>query len=312
MNTETADRAMAWHQMGTTLPTGITSAEDALRESGLANWNVRKEPIYLDDGLLVPGKFATVRDTPSGGKEVMGVVGKQFHILQNEDHIPFLDAFADETGATFDTAGTTTGSEETFISMKLPSMVNVLGNTDRHDLYVTALNSHVGSRSFTLMVTPVRVVCTNMQSAALGDASNSFRVRHTSGATRTVVNEARQMVDRVFTYLDDFQKHADILASKKMTDDEFYAIIQREFGSESTAPHVVARVDAKFDALMYLFTQSETQEGIRNTAWAGYNALVEYFDHYSETRGDNPNRSRAINSVLDPSAKRRALRAVVA
>ena len=301
-------RNHAWSLLGTNLPPGTTSSEEALRLSGLAGWNVRKEPIYTSEGLAIAGKYATVRDVPGEERsEVLGIVGDQFHIVQNEDHIGYLDAFADEVGATFEAAGTTRGAEETFITMKLPSMLRVLGDSDPHDLYVTALNSHVGSKSFTLMVTPVRLVCTNMQSVAIGNAQNVRRVRHTPGVSKIVVDEARQTIDEMFTYLEDFQTTADIMARTPMSEAEFEERIRRGYGTNSTAPHVKARMEVKIDELKQLFAEANTQDGIRNTAWAGYNAIVEFQDHFSETRGGDPYRARALNSVLDTSAKRRAL-----
>lgn len=305
-------RDHAWARIGKILPEGTRSAEEALRLAGLAGWNVRKEPIYTAEGLTVPGRYATVRDVPGEDRaEVLGVVGEQFHIVQNEDHVGFLDTFADEVGATFEAAGTTQGAEETFITMKLPSMLRVLGEADPHDLYVTALNSHVGSKSFTFMVTPVRLICTNMQSQALGAASNVRRVRHTPGVSKVVVDEARKTIDDMFSYLESFQTTADIMARTPMSEAEFEERIRRGYGTTSKAPHVTARMESKIEELMYLFAEANTQDGIRNTAWAGYNALVEYQDHYSETRGGDPLRARALNSVLDSSAKRRALDVVM-
>ncbi len=44
------------------------------------------------------------------------------------------------------------------------------GTQDRTELYLAALNSHDGSSKFTFLVTPIRIVCANTQSAALRDA----------------------------------------------------------------------------------------------------------------------------------------------
>ena len=307
--TTTAPRRVAWHALGTILPEGTTSAEEALILSGLAGWNVRKRELYAANGALVSGKYATVRDTPDGGEEVLGVVGDRFEIIQNEAHIELLDTFADEVGATFDSAGTTTGGAETFISMKLPSYFAV-GGEDAHDMYVTALNSHVGSRSFTFLVTPVRLICTNMQSAALRSRSNVRRVRHTSGAPRAVAQEARRLADDTFAYIEDFLGVANRLANTPMTVGEFEDLVRDVFGTASKAPHVMARADNKVETLVRLFVEAETQNAIRNTAWAAYNAFSEYQDHFAETRGGDPARARALSSVLAPSLKAKALKLV--
>src|SRR3546814_11921027 len=88
---------------------------------------------------------------------------------------------ADESGAIFDTAGSLRVGRQVFITMQLPNSLTI-GGTDRVDLNIAALNSHDGSSAFRILVTPVRVVCANTQSAALRNHESSFSLRHTRHA----------------------------------------------------------------------------------------------------------------------------------
>ncbi len=118
---------------------------------------------------------------------MLGVVGNKYEPMQkNEASCDLLDALTGESGAVYETAGgALRGGRETFVTMKLPeSMVfdGIDGTKDRTDFfYLAALNSHDGSSKFRFLVTPVRIVCANTQSAAIARAAASFGISHTGG-----------------------------------------------------------------------------------------------------------------------------------
>lgn len=112
-----------------------------------------------------------------------------------------------------------------------------------------------------------------------------------------------------------------------MTDAAFDALIDATFGttgtgagtgsvdgSESAGTRVSARIRdterQRRDRLHWLFTDADTQAGIRATAWAGYQAVTEYVDHYApvRTRGDQATaRATRLLTSDDPDRiKRRA------
>ena len=55
-----------------------------------------------------------------------------------------------------------------------------------------------------------------------------------------------------------------------------------------------------------LFADAQTHEQVRGTVWAGFNAFVEYADHYSEVRGPLENRARsaALGSAFKAKARK--------
>ena len=99
-------RTDAWHRLGTTVRERAFTAEEAMRIGHLGGWNVRKVALtateITDGGVHVldaPG-FATVRNNPfTDTPEALGVVGRAYTPLQNEDHAEFLNLLADESGA---------------------------------------------------------------------------------------------------------------------------------------------------------------------------------------------------------------------
>jgi phage/plasmid-like protein (TIGR03299 family) len=285
-------REDAWHRLGTTVRDQAFSAEQAMRLGKLGGWNVRKAPLtaadITDDGVdqvEVPRFYATVRTNPfTGQPETLGVVGSGYTPLQNEEHAEFLNLLADEGGAIFDTAGSLGGGRQVFITMQLPKTLTV-GGTDRVDLYIAALNSHDGSSAFRILITPIRVVCANTQDAALRNRQASFSIRHTRNA-KAAVEAARNALGLTFTYAEAFEAEAERLIQTTLTDAAFDELVTEVFGSTDPTSSTRARENdrQRRHRLHWLFTDADTQADIRGTAWAGYQAVAEYVDHYAPVR----------------------------
>ena len=234
-DTTTITRHDAFATLGTPL-LSTTSAQEALEAGGLANWNVRKAPVFATDPISgqtieMPDRRSVIFDRPDGKLGYLGDVGRQHTTIQNEEQIEVMNMFATEAGATFETAGIARGGRKVFVTMKLPGH-----------------------------------------------------------------------------YLDEFQATAERLAATDLSIDRFQEIIEREFGAgEEASARVMAAAENRTGEMLSLFSQSATNSGIRETAWAGFNALTEWSDHFAPTRGDDPDASRAERAIYDPAFKNRAL-----
>lgn len=312
-------REDAWHHLGTVLPDAFT-AQDAMLHGHLGGWDVRKAPMFTEvegQRLAIPNRYAVVRDNPvvPGQVDVLGNVGEAYRIMQNEELAGLLDALVDESGAHFQTAGAIDGGRKVFVTLKLPEGVRV-GDADPVDNYIAAMTSHDGSSSTTLMVTPVRIVCQNTMNLAFREATNQFRIRHTSGAGKILMQQAREALDFTFGYIAGFQQQAEQLINTTMTQTQFEEIITREFGAPIDAPVVTrSRADNKLFEMAELFSDSFTHATVRDTAWAGLNALTEWNDHMAPVRGAAPGEEQAVRSrkaLLDPGFKNAALKLMLA
>lgn len=106
----------AWHGLGQIVTDYPTSAE-AIKHAGL-DYEVIKSPLYTnasniinptdslgirDNEVNVPDYFATIR---TDNNAVLGVVGKEYHIVQNREAFSFFDAIVGGTdGILYETAG---------------------------------------------------------------------------------------------------------------------------------------------------------------------------------------------------------------
>ncbi|MEU6786977.1 DUF932 domain-containing protein [Nonomuraea angiospora] len=279
-----------WHRLGYTAP-GPMTAEELLTNAQLAGWNVRKVPVGTvtdpDTGQPVTSEedFLIVRTNPvTREPERLGMVGKEYKIVQNEEAADFLQTLVDESGAIFDTGGSLNGGRRVFVTMRLPEPLMV-GGHDRLDLYLAAFSRHDGWGAFTTVATPVRVVCANTERAALRNHASMFRVRHT-GHIAGRIAEAREALKLTWRHGEAFAAEAEKLLAIPMDVKEFRQFTNTLHPLASDAKELTRRNhELAMRELEYLFTTAPTQEPIRNTRWAAYNAVTERLDHRSPVIG---------------------------
>ncbi|MFJ4895634.1 DUF932 domain-containing protein [Streptomyces sp. NPDC088788] len=303
-------RESAWHGLGT-VTAGALTAEEAMEKAYLAEWNVRLLELgateITEDGATrveVPEHFASVRTNPKTRRtETLGVVGSDYHPVQNEEHAEFLNLLADESGAHFETAGALKNGRQVFLTMKMPQSM-VINGTDATDLYIAALNSHDGSSAFRIITTPIRVVCANTQRAAISCARSSFTVRHTAGAKARIA-QARTALGLTFKYAEEFEKAAQRMVEAEMTLGELRNVVDAIWPvAPNDSKQKRTNTEKRWGQISYLFEQAETQAAIRGTRWAGYNALTEFVNHEAPTMGktDDAKRRARAERIISGSA----------
>lgn len=215
----------AWHGLGQIVQDYPTSAE-ALQSAGL-NYFVEKRKLfthrneYENPQISVPDFYATLR---ADNNEVLGVVGKDYEVIQNVDAFNFFDAIVNGDGIQYETAGALGKGERIFITAKLPSYIKV-GKDDLIEQYLFLTTSHDGYGSITAAFTPIRIVCNNTLNAAMNNHSNAIKIRHTANAKERleqahkvmgISNRLAQQLEEVFNSW----------TKVKITDPELQRLIQ--------------------------------------------------------------------------------------
>lgn len=281
-------REVAWHKLGVVTPDALT-AEDALKTAQL-DWVVKvsEAPIStVVDGkqIHLNNKYLTYRNHPKKGLTALGVVGNRYNPINNIESFNFLNHIADESGAVFETAGSLGDGQRVFMTMKFPESMT-LGGVDLVDNYIMAVNSHDGSSSFTVAVTPIRAVCTNTVRLALRQAKSKISLKHTSGATAKV-QAARETLGIVWKYQEEFEREVESMLKVKFTDADFKKFIEKmipEPKQDDPSVRAVNTVETKRSELIVLWN-APTQANVKNTAWAAYNTVVEWADWVKPVRG---------------------------
>jgi len=293
-------RLSAWHQLGTVTDSCMT-AEEVMSKAWLGGWEVRKIPLFgmetTERGVTkvdCPDKFMTVRTNPAtGDTEYLGVVGEDYTTVQNEQVTEVLNLLVDQSGAHFETAGSMRKGRSVFVTMKLPTAMEIAG-VDRMDLYLAATTSHDGTASLRLDATPVRIVCANTQRMAYERSQGSYTFRHTSNINAKIT-EARQALRLVWKHFDAWQVEAEKMLNEALTMGEFENIVAQVWPVAADASDV-AKNNAKqrTNTLRYLIRDADTQKAIKGTRWAGYQAITEYLDHYVPATGETVRATRAL------------------
>lgn len=276
-----SNREVAWHKLGV-VTDGAQTAGQALQVAQLDSLvKVSENPVgAVVDGKVItfPNKFITYREHPKKGTTALGVVGKRYTPIQNSEAFDFLNVLADESGAVFETAGSLGNGERVFMTMKFPESMT-LGGNDVVDNYIMAVNSHDGTTAFTVAVTPIRAVCTNTVRLALAKAQSKISLRHTANATQKV-QQARDTLNIVWKYQEEFQSEVELLLSEKFSDAEYKRFIEvlvpEPKGKDISQRQINSVLEVRSD-LMGLW-KAPTQQNIAGTKWAAYNAVAEYED----------------------------------
>lgn len=303
-----SSRTPAWHKLGT-VTEGALDVDTALKTAKM-DWLVEQVPVFVQYSgsiVTVPERVANVRKHPAKDTvDVLGIVGDRYEVVQNHEAFAILNDIADESGAVFETAGSLKGGKRVFISMALPQHLE-FKNGDTAGLYLLATNSHDGKSACQIAVTPVRVVCQNTLSMAIGRARSSFSIRHTKNASRRI-EEARAALGLTFTYVDAFQMEVERLISEEFTKQQFERLITEVFpkvNEDSTLS--VKNADERRESLLNLW-DAPTQENSKGTKWAAYNSVVEYLDWYAPASSD----ARRAEKVLASFAVQRVKDATLA
>jgi phage/plasmid-like protein (TIGR03299 family) len=298
----TPGRRDSLHEIGTDV-SDAAGTYDALASAGLTGWNVRTIPTFTADGRPIPNGRAA-EATVNGAARLLGQVGKSYQPVQTEDFAALLDTLAAESGARPDVVATLYGGKRVLIGMKLPEPMRV-GDDPLNVSMVAIINHLTGANQ--LAVVPFRVFCANQQPQINRDGEPLFVLRHTSKAADRLESAGR-MVEAVGGRLAAFRGDAEKMLGQPMSEAEFLARTAKLFPRADGDSKVGAtRFENRQAALRRLFVEEPTQESIRWTAWGGFQAVVEYLDHYAVTRRGS---DEAAAGVQRTGAQRRAIRSL--
>jgi phage/plasmid-like protein (TIGR03299 family) len=295
-----------WHRLGTVTAECLTAAE-VMQVAYLGGWDVQVEALRtVESGATVPGRYATTRLHPkSGSREVLGLVGPTYRVVQNEEACQLLELIIDETGAKYETAGSLRGGREVFVTMRLPETMRIAG-VDEVDLYLAMCTSHDASRAGRVLVSPTRIVCANTLRAAFADNVGEYTFRH-SGDIHGKLQDVRDALYLVPAYLDQFQAEAEKMIERQVEWDQLQAISDRLWPMrEEDGENAYLKRMARERDLKHLFEDAPTQENIRGTALGAYNSVVEWLDHYQPARGEGHRAHKILTDGTITAVKEKA------
>jgi len=304
-----------WHRLGTRLETPPATAAEAMSAAGL-DWEVVKAPLYISGvGRLieVPDRFAIVRKDRLDRADCkpFGTVGRDYQPLQNIEAFEFFDPLLQSGAITFETAGALGRGERIWVLARLRGDLDI--GPDRLERYLLLSNRHDGQGSVNIKFTPVRVVCQNTLSAAIGGQGRSFCVRH-DGQLHDRLDEARALIGMIHDTYRELAAAFEALRSHRLDRKGVDKYLEEVFPTpaKDAPPAAFARVARDRSAAKYLgeYGRGNDAPDVEGTLWAAYNGVTDYIDHRKTNRIVNDFHESRLKYVWfghGASTKQRAL-----
>ena len=284
------DRNKAWDGLGTKVEDAANSA-DALRLAGL-DWAVEQRPVFMRGWQTpIPNYKANVRNTDS---KVLGIVTDRYQIVQNTDAFAFTDALIGGD-VRYETAGSLKGGKRVWLLAKMP-MAKVAG--DDVEPYLCFSNTHDGSGSVKICVTPIRVWCQNTLNLALRTAKRSWATKHV-GNLDDKLYEARMTLELADRYMLQLDEQAQRLANVTVTDEKLMKLLEEMFPcKEDATERQKNTVKTAKDEFMICYFMPDLAK-FRGTAWGVVNAMADMVDHSKPQRNTANYRENNWGRIMD-------------
>ena len=265
----------AWHGLGQVVDNAMTS-EEAIRLANL-DYQVVKSPILVKEtGFEVPEKFATYRlDT----LEPLGIVGKNYEVVQNTEAFGFFDSIIDKSEAIFETAGVLGVGEKIFVTAKLPEDFLVAGEPCQK--YILLTNSHDGSSSIICGFTAIRVVCNNTLQASLRGMQNKVSIRH-KGNAKEKLADAHKVLEIASRYMIEIEDSFNQMAKAKISDDGLKKYIEHVMKPETKMDEEYSTRFQNICNKVFEFAKThptQNTDAANGTIWGAYNSISGFFNH---------------------------------
>lgn len=282
----------AWHSLGTVLD-GTMPAREAFALAD-ADWQVISTPIFDPAGMPIEGWQRIARaDTDA----TLSVKADSYTIVQNEQLIRIAEAVREDI--TMDAVVVLDGGKRVaFTALVNQSETDVLPGDSVYQ-YLVGCTSHDGTVAFQTMFSPIRVVCQNTLSAALGHAENKrmakrrMSVRHTTNANAIIeklpeiicfkrqqftagIEELKAMASKPCLAAD-FRKYCENVFA-----DQLAGVTNDKRGDKTTQRPKKLEDLACWDSIANKFNGEGIGfdiKGVQGTYWGAYQAVSEYLTH---------------------------------
>ncbi len=284
----------AWHKLGHVV-NGTLPAREAFALGG-ADWEVLSTPIFTPTGQPIKGYQAISRG--DNGK-VLSVQKDSYTIVQNEQLIRLAEALHEDAEMSA-VCVLDEGRKVTFTARINDSTREVVKG-DEVEQYIVGATSHDGSIAFQTLFTPVRVVCQNTLSMALGHADRTsaagkgkrLSIRHTLNCN-AMIERLPEIIDVKRRQFTAGLAELEAMAAKPCSHVQFADYCRQVFseqlqgvtndkrGDKATArPKVLADLP-QWDSIANKFAGDGIGfdiRGVQGTYWGAYNAITEWVTH---------------------------------
>lgn len=322
----------AWSKLGVTVDRLMKSAEAI--KLGAMDWQVLKIPHYYD---FTDKNGNTIRRQASDAFSLaradtgihLGTVGARYQPIQNENAFEFMDSLLAEHGASYHAVGAIDQGRKVFLCAEFSKYGFSLNGNDTSMPYLVLFNPHDGSGVGELFPSITRTECENTTNTARRDARTMYKFRHTGDIKNKLIN-ARRVIGMAVDSFKEYRIQAETMAKTQMPEPVRYfnnvldevlemteaktmtgaqALAKAIARDEDEREALVAKYDGQIERRRTILddiceryeSAKNGKNGMRGTAWAGYNAVTEYANHNTIGRkvgSTDQQASRKFESIL--------------
>jgi phage/plasmid-like protein (TIGR03299 family) len=297
--------AVPWHGLGVPVANDLTAKE--MMDAAKLNWRVEKKPLFvISNGrnIVVPSQCALMRDSDD---QIMSIITDDWNPVQNEEAFDFFKEFVDAGDMEMHTAGSLKSGRMVWALAKIKQSFSLFNGKDEIESHLLFSNPHEYGKSIDIRFTPIRVVCNNTLTLALGSKSDlTVRMNHRAEFNPEKVKEALGIATKK---LGKYKDVAEFLASKKFKTETVLDYFNELF------PHTKANDDDESDEELKIsrparlsFDALDKQPGHalgEGTWWNAFNSVTYNIDHVlghkPESRLNSawygPNRAKKIQAL---------------
>ena len=262
-----------WHGLGVKVNDDLT-VDEMIEAAGL-DWTVSKQPTFyrIGDEEISTGKFALIRDTD---KKFLSNVSDGWEPCQNRDAFSIFEEFVERNELEMHTAGSLKDGQVTWGLAKMKDQF-ALFNDDVTEQYLLLVNPHVFGQGIHVRSTPIRVVCNNTLSFALGKASEVQATQNHRAAFD--VERMKEAIGLTRKKLQQYETMASFLASKRYNEEKFKEYLNVVFPNFSKKEEKQKELSRNAKRA---FEIVETQPGAefgKGTWWQAFNSVTYLTDH---------------------------------
>ena len=290
-----------WHGIGNELEKGATP--DQMMKSANLDWSVSKRPLMY--GSFVDGQpefelaegnptgldrhFALVRDSDN---KPLSVVGRNYIPVQNKDVFDFFAKFCEAGHMTMETAGSLKNGRFVWALAKFSDGFT-LGRgrgADPVTGHLLLCSPYDPGKSLVIQTTPIRVVCWNTLSMALGQnlqgqSEHIVRLPHIYDfGDRNIQLLAEEALGLAQNQMTEFHQAAELLMASPAAMDN---VMQYWVDVLKLAKAVeVAEENGKEPVILTVLKKAYTDgpganlKTAKDTWWGAFNALTYVVDHH--------------------------------
>lgn len=274
--------------------------EEVIKLSGL-DYVVEKVKSYDEDGEEI-GSYHTRYFDKDGIKHNLGAgLKEQYTVLQNYEAFDFLDTILNKD-VKVECAGTTDGGKKSFICVHTDA-IKVLD--ENIDPYLVIQNSADGSGSVKIILTPIRVFCSNCMTRASKEAQSTFTIKH-SKSVHDRLYIAHDILLANTNYLNRYKEYIEDMATihfnRRQFVDKLVPFILQQMGLLDIDGKPIEKkrnaniVEVYREQLLAEWSAEDTKNQ-ENTLVNAYNALTAFESHVRPMRNADKSETK-FNQIL--------------